>query len=357
MTDENTTALLEALRDPAILIDAGRRVMAANRMARDLFGELVTASDLAMSLRHPEVLDAVGAVLAGAPTAEAVVEQVAPVQQTFELHVAALPAGTSGGARALCVLHDVTAAREVERMRANFVANVSHELRSPLSSLVGFIETLKGPAREDAPARERFLDIMDGEAKRMARLVDDLLSLSRVEAGEHIPPTGAVEFSELLPEVIKSVAARAEERGMDIAFDLGPDIPSVPGDRDELFEVFHNLLTNAVKYGDENTTVGIAAKSVLRIPDVGGPGVAISVSNRGEVIAPEHLPRLTERFYRIDKGRSRDRGGTGLGLAIVKHIVSHHRGRLSIASSAERGNSFTVFLPLEERTIAPPRLS
>ncbi|MDA1097369.1 MAG: ATP-binding protein [Proteobacteria bacterium] len=357
MTDENTSALLEALRDPAVLIDGRRRVMAANSLARDLFGGLVTGSDLAMSLRHPEVLDAVGAVLAGAPVAGAVIEQAVPVQQTFEMHVASLPSGVSDGARALCLLHDVTAAREVERMRANFVANVSHELRSPLSSLVGFIETLKGPARDDTQARERFLDIMDGEAKRMARLVDDLLSLSRVEAGEHIPPTGAVDISELLAEVMKSVAARAAERGMDITTDLGLDLPPVPGDRDELFEVFHNLLANAVKYGSGNAPVALEAKTLSRMPDVGGPGMAIAVTNQGEVIAPEHLPRLTERFYRIDKGRSRDMGGTGLGLAIVKHIVNHHRGRLSIESSAGRGNRFTVFLPLEERTVAPPRLS
>ena len=354
MTDDNTTALLEALVDPAILVDGRRRVVTANRPAREMFGALSRGSDLAMSLRHPAVLDAVAGVLAGAPFTDAIVTQTVPVQQIFEMHAAALPGHTGDGARVLCVLRNVTAAREAERMRADFVANASHELRSPLTSMIGFIETLRGAARDDSEARARFLGIMDGEAKRMARIVDDLLSLSRVEAGEHIPPTGRVDLCELLAEVTKTVAARAEERGMKIALDLGPDMPKVPGDRDELVEVIHNLVDNAVKYGTANTPVEVRAALRARIPDIGGPGVAIVVANRGEVIAPEHLPRLTERFYRIDKGRSRAVGGTGLGLAIVKHIVNHHRGRLTIESSAEEGNSFTVFLPLEARVATPP---
>jgi len=369
MTDQNMDALLEALMDPAILIDGGRRVVVANRPARDVFGALAKGSDLAMSLRHPQVLDAVGAVLAGAPVADAVVTQAVPVQQTFEVHVASLPPGAGAGdgtgtgdgdherSWALCLLHDVTAAREAERMRANFVANVSHELRSPLSSLIGFIETLKGPARDDGEARIRFLDIMDGEAKRMARLVDDLLSLSRVEAGEHIPPTGAVDIAEVLAEVKKSVSARAAARGINITLDLDAEIGSVPGDRDELIQVFHNLFVNAVKYGHADAPVVARARLLSRIPDVGGPGIAIAVTNQGEVIAPAQLPRLTERFYRIDKGRSRDMGGTGLGLAIVKHIVNHHRGRLTIESSAGHGNTFTVFLPARKQIIKPPSLS
>ncbi len=343
--DANTSALLDALTDPAILVDSERRTVAANKAARELFGTFVPGSDLSMMLRHPAALDAVDAVLAGAPFSDATITQASPIQLVFELHVAVLPSINGDGARVFCLLRDVTVAREAERMRADFVANVSHELRSPLSSLMGFIETLQGPAREDAEARERFLGIMAGEAKRMARLVNDLLSLSRVESGEHIPPTGSVDLSKLLAEILRTVAARAETKAMTVNFDLSPDLPRVIGDEDELTEVFHNLIDNAVKYGQAGSQLEIKAMRQARIPDVGDPGVAVAITNLGEVIAPEHLPRLTERFYRIDKGRSRDMGGTGLGLAIVKHIVNHHRGRLTIGSDAEEGNTFTVFLP------------
>ena len=345
MVEENTSALLDALIDPAILVDSERQVVAANKPARALLGEFQPGSDLSMMLRHPAALHAVDAVLAGAPCSDATFTQAAPVHLVFELHVANLPSRNSDGARAFCLLRDVTAAREAERIRADFVANVSHELRSPLSSLIGFIETLQGPAREDAEAQARFLGIMDGEAKRMARLVNDLLSLSRVEAGEHIPPTGAVDLSKLWAEILKSVSARADDKGMTIDLELPPDPPQVAGDADELTEVFHNLIDNAVKYGRTGTQVKIKVTRHTRIPDVGDPGIAIAITNQGEVIEPEQLPRLTERFYRIDKGRSRDMGGTGLGLAIVKHIVNHHRGRLIIDSDVEQGNTFTVFLP------------
>lgn len=349
MKAENTTALLEALVDPAILVDGERRMVAANGAARELFGDLVIGDDLSMALRHPAALEAVSSVLAGAPAGTATVADTVPVQRVFEMHVAALPAGGGAGtgndARALCLLRDVTVAHEAERMRADFVANVSHELRSPLSSLIGFIETLQNAAHDDPEAQARFLAIMDGEAKRMARLVDDLLSLSRVEAGEHIPPTGAVDLAGLLHEVTKSVAIRAAEKGTEVVLALHPGLPTVPGERDELLEVFHNLIDNAVKYGPADAPVTVTVRQQSRIPDIGDPGVAVAVTNQGDIIAPEHLPRLTERFYRIDKGRSREMGGTGLGLAIVKHIVNHHRGRLTIASSAEAGNTFTVFLP------------
>lgn len=357
LPDKTAIALLEALLDPAILVDGRRRMVAVNGLAGALFGGLAIGNDLAVALRHPGALDAVAEVLAGAAVAGATITFTVPVYRVFEMHVAALSLGADDGAGALCQLREVTAAREAERMRADFVANVSHELRSPLSSLIGFIETLQGPARGDAEAASRFLGIMEVEANRMARLVDDLLSLSRVEAGEHIPPTGRVQLAEILTEVSTSIAARAKERGMNIVLDTVTDLPPVSGDRDELTEVFHNLIDNAVKYGRPDTPVVVRTEPRARIPDVGDPGIAITINNLGQPFAPEHLPRLTERFYRIDKGRSRDVGGTGLGLAIVKHIVNHHRGRLKIESSAEHGNTFTVFLPLGVRTGGSPPLS
>ncbi len=344
MPDDSAIALLDALLDPAILLDNERRVVAANEAARRAFGGLAVGDNLALSIRNPDVLDAVNAVLAGAPTADATIIQTLPVSQVFEMHIAAIDAV---GAGAFCLLRDVTGAREAERMRADFVANVSHELRSPLSSLVGFLETLQGPARDDAEARTRFLEIMEAEAQRMARLVDDLLSLSRVEASEHVRPSGVVDISAVLSQVIDSVSDRASRKGTEIVVQTPGEVPDIPGDRDELSEVFHNLVDNAVKYGAAGTPVNITLNPRQRIPDIGDWGMAVAVNNQGEAIAAEHLPRLTERFYRIDKGRSRDMGGTGLGLAIVKHIVAHHRGRLTIESSEETGNTFTVFLPLQ----------
>ncbi|MDX1576251.1 MAG: ATP-binding protein, partial [Kiloniellales bacterium] len=232
-----------------------------------------------------------------------------------------------------------------EHMRADFVANVSHELRSPLTSLLGFIETLRGPAREDTAARERFLEVMDGEAKRMARLIDELLSLSRVESEEHLTPNGHVDVHNMLREITQSLDMRASERSMRIEVDCPEDIPPVLGERDEVTLVFRNLIENALNYGRAGTPVTITAGTVERVPGSANPGIRISVRDRGEGISPEHIPRLTERFYRVDKGRSRSMGGSGLGLAIVKHIANRHRGRLTIESKLGEGSVFTVVLP------------
>ena len=230
-------------------------------------------------------------------------------------------------------------------MRADFVANVSHELRSPLTSLLGFIETLRGPARDDPAARERFLEVMDGQAKRMARLIDELLSLSRVEAEEHLPPDGRVDITNLLYEIGKSLDMRAAARGMKIEIDCDPSLPAALGERDELTLVFRNLIENALNYGRSGTAVTVTASAIERVPSSGVPGISISVRDRGDGIAAEHIPRLTERFYRVDKGRSRSMGGSGLGLAIVKHIANRHRGRLTIDSRVAEGSVFTVMLP------------
>ena len=338
--------LLGCLPDAAILLDGRRRVVEANQAAVRLLGGGLIGRDLALSLRHPGALQAVAVVRAGAATRRVELALPVPVKRTLELHVAGLGRATPGAAATLLVLKDVTLAKGAETMRADFVANVSHELRSPLTSLIGFIETLKGPAREDAAARIRFLEIMDSESRRMARLIDDLLSLSRVEVNEHIPPGGEVDLAGLLRHVAARLAARAADKGIAIDLDCPNDLPRISGDQDEITQVFDNLLDNAIKYGRADSRVGVRAAAAARIPDGSEPGVSIAVSNRGEGIAQVHLPRLTERFYRVDKGRSRALGGTGLGLAIVKHMVNHHRGRLDIESQVGEGCTFTVFLPL-----------
>ena len=348
MKVERTHSLLDALPDPAFLVNERREIVASNRAVQDKFGAMANGRDLALAIRHPNVLEAVDKVLAGARAGEAILELTAPLLRVFEVHVAALSASPDDNARALCTLRDITVTREVERMRADFVANVSHELRSPLTALTGFVETLKGPARDDVETRSRFLDIMDIEARRMARLVDDLLSLSRVEAREHLPPMEEVDVTELLRGVAATIGPRASERDIEILLDLGSCPAPIRGDRDELVEMFHNLVDNAVKYGRAATPVTVRTRAKTRIPDLGGVGISIAIVNLGELIGAEHLPRLTERFYRADKGRSRVVGGTGLGLAIVKHIVNRHRGLLSIESTAEIGNVFTVYLPMTD---------
>jgi len=231
-------------------------------------------------------------------------------------------------------------------MRADFVSNVSHELRSPLSSLLGFIETLRGPARDDAEARARFLEIMEAEAKRMTRLINDLLTLSKVETEEHIRPEGTVDVVDLLTQVANILSVRAKERGMTIAVESKGDYPKVLGDADELTQVFQNLVANAITYGSEGTPIRTVVGSEATVPGTGAAGLSIAVINQGEGIPPEDINRLTERFYRVDKGRSRSMGGTGLGLAIVKHIVNRHRGHLSIESTLGKDTTFTVHLPL-----------
>jgi two-component system, OmpR family, phosphate regulon sensor histidine kinase PhoR len=223
-------------------------------------------------------------------------------------------------------------------MRADFVANASHELRTPLASLIGFIETLQGPARDDAAARERFLGIMRGQARRMARLIDDLLSLSRIELKEHLAPREPVALAPVLLQVIEAHGPLAAEAGVALALDGGASL-TVPGDRDELVRVVENLVENAVKYGGSGgrVEVGLAAE---------GGFAEIRVRDHGPGIAPEHLPRLTERFYRVDVTESRQKGGTGLGLAIVKHILNRHGGRLAVESAPGRGATFRALLPL-----------
>ncbi len=335
-------AVLAALPDPLILLDARRRILEANLAAEALLGAALGGRDLAAALRDPAVLAAADAVLGGAAARRVEFTLPQPAERILGAEIVALPPGTAGANAALLLLRDLTAAKRSERMRADFVANASHELRTPLAALLGFVETLRGPARDDRAAQDRFLAIMHEQASRMARLIDDLLSLSRIEMNEHSPPTGRVDLGRLLGGVAAGFQLRAAARGMSIALDVPPGLRAALGDPDELAQVFQNLLDNAVKYAGEGTPITVSARLVEG--GRGGARIAVAVKDRGEGIARQHLPRLTERFYRVDTARSRAMGGTGLGLAIVKHIVSRHRGALDIASEPGEGSVFTVLL-------------
>ncbi len=345
-------ALLAALPDPIVLIDRRGIVLNVNPAARELFPLLVEARPLAFIVRAPDVLEGIETVLHGGGPVSAEFREHGAVERTLEAHIAPIlaPADASMPAHArmqpqgaVLLIRDLTSARRLEHMRVDFVANASHELRTPLASLIGFIETLQGPARNDEPARERFLGIMRDQAQRMSRLIDDLLSLSRIEMNLHVPPSDVVEMGLLVRHMIETLAPLAQERGVTLALEQPPGPLFVVGDRDDLLRVIENLVENAIKYGQNGRRVDVTMQ-IADGPRRGGREVIVEVRDYGPGVAPEHLPRLTERFYRADVAHSREKGGTGLGLAIVKHIVNRHRGRLEIDSRLGEGASFTVYL-------------
>ena len=352
-------AVIAAVPDPLILLDERRRVIHANAQAASFLGAVEAPRDLAAILRNPAVLGAADAVLRGEAARVVDFTLSVPIERQLQARFARIDRHSlDQDAVAVLTLHDITQLKRAEQMRADFIANASHELRTPLTTLTGFIETLRGPAREDADERERFLAIMHEQAARMIRLVEDLLSLSRIELNEHVMPQGRVALGPLLRHLADTLELRAGERGMCIRLDLALDLPDVLGDRDELAQVFQNLLDNGIKYGRAASEITVAAATGVR-PSYNGdtgesPFVSVVVRDRGEGIAREHLPRLTERFYRVDTARSREMGGTGLGLAIVKHILNRHRGLLDIESTPGTGSVFTVFLrPHPAATPAP----
>jgi two-component system phosphate regulon sensor histidine kinase PhoR len=352
--------VVDGLPDPVILIDGNAAVVRVNAAARALFGRAGVGAPLALLLRDPSVLAAADAVLGGAAGRSIQITLPGAVERDFEVRVGPLPQRDPSGAEALINLHDVSKLVRLERMRADFVANASHELRTPLSSVVGFVETLMGPARDDEEARERFLAIMLEQGRRMQRLVEDLLSLSRIEINEHSPPTDIVHLTPLVRGIADGLELKGRDKTMRIVCDLGDDLPPVFGEADQLAQVFQNLMDNAIKYGHPGTAVTVSGGVVaegpagmpppLRGPSRAGsrraPCLHIAVSDQGDGIAREHLPRLTERFYRVDQARSRQMGGTGLGLAIVKHVLARHRGVLVPDSVEGEGSTFHVYLPL-----------
>jgi two-component system, OmpR family, phosphate regulon sensor histidine kinase PhoR len=340
------SAVVAGMPDPAVLLDRAGRVIHLNAAAAQLAPALRKNELAQFALRSPEIITALREAIATSETRRATYLDHVPVDRWLELIVTPVPVPTLFGGTDKCMLmtfHDQTPLRRVEEMRADFVANASHELRTPLAALSGFIDTLQGPAKEDAKARERFLGIMHTQATRMARLIDDLLSLSRVELSAHVRPDTLVDIVPIIRQVADGLELLARERQVSIDTDL-PDAPVViAGDREELLRVFENLVENALKYGASGGKVVVSLISA--VSGEGVPEFRAIVRDFGPGIAPEHLPRLTERFYRVDVGDSRAQGGTGLGLSLVKHIVNRHRGRLLIESVLKKGATFTACFP------------
>jgi two-component system phosphate regulon sensor histidine kinase PhoR len=333
-------AIVERLPDPLIVLGADQSVRRANAAARAAFG-----SDIGAVLRHPGLRGAIDRAFVSGNVQSA--EQILPVPVPREVQAAVVPMDPplADGGRAVVVLSDRSRERALERTRADFVANASHELRTPLASLIGFVETLQGPAADDPPAQQRFLGIMAEQAARMNRLIDDLLSLSRIELTEHQAPAARVDLVELLVGLAAGFEPRLIQHRVTLDLAMTHGLPPVLGDTDQLAQVAQNLLDNAVKYGSEGGTVRLAAEPAAGPRWPVRPGVVVTVADQGHGIPREHLPRLTERFYRVDTGRSRAVGGTGLGLAIVKHIVNRHRGQLAIESEVGVGTTVSVWLP------------
>jgi two-component system phosphate regulon sensor histidine kinase PhoR len=340
------SAIVAGMPDPAVLLDRAGRVIHLNAAAAQLAPALRKNELAQFALRSPEIITALREAIATTEARRATYLDHVPVDRWMELIITPVPVPTLFGGTDKCMLmtfHDQTPLRRVEEMRADFVANASHELRTPLAALSGFIDTLQGPAKDDDKARERFLGIMHIQATRMARLIDDLLSLSRVELSAHVRPDTLVDIVPIIRQVVDGLEPLARARQVEIDIDL-PDTPVwIAGDREELLRLFENLVENALKYGASGGKVIVSL--TLAVSGEGMPEVRVVVRDFGPGIAPEHLPRLTERFYRVDVGDSRAQGGTGLGLSLVKHIVNRHRGRLLIESVLKNGATFTACFP------------
>lgn len=364
--------MISKISVPVLLIGDGGRIEKANPAARAFLGINGEGGMLSASLRQPSVLEAVSSALKGEQGGVVEYSTLAPLESHVRAFIEPIKLDDSGAMpwRAMLVLADDTSVKRVERMRADFLANASHELRTPLASLSGFIETLKGPAKDDPEAQEKFLNIMDDQTERMRRLIDDLLSLSRIEMNEHVTPEEDVDLTELVDEVTSSLLPVAQQRNIDLNVDMPEGSALIRGDRDQLYEVIENLVGNALKYSNADGRVCVCVYQSLtrdmsehvkeRISEDSGrltitaPSIShearyavIRVLDRGQGIDRRYLPRISERFFRVDGQKSSPTSGTGLGLAIVKHIVARHRGGFTVESALNKGSVFSIFFPVQ----------
>lgn len=335
--------LAAAVPDPLIVFDSTGIIVHANPAAEATFGAVLRGVDLLLRFRAPEMQALIRSTLSGDPSGLAIdYAERLPIERLFRVSASAVGDGTG---LFVLVFKDQSEVRRIDRMRSDFIANASHELRTPLASIAGFVETLRGPAKDDPKARDRFLAIMHEQTSRMARLIDDLLSLSRLEMKPFVRPGETADVVAVANGVAEALSHLAADAGVAIERDFPAEAVLVPGSRDELTQVLANLLENAIKYGRSGKRVVIA----VRPADPARGEVDVVVRDFGPGLAEEHIPRVTERFYRVEVDSSRTQKGTGLGLAIVKHILTRHNGRLSITSQPGQGATFVVHLPAEQR--------
>jgi two-component system phosphate regulon sensor histidine kinase PhoR len=340
-------AILENLPEPVLLLSAERAVLRANPAARDMLGPEAAGQgpDAAALLRHPVLATAIDDALAEGHSVTAELHLPVPLPREVSARVVPLDPPLANGGRLLILLIDRSREAAIERTRADFVANASHELRTPLASLLGFIETLRGPAADDPAAQQRFLGIMAEQGERMRRLIDDLLNLSRIEMEEHQPPVGEAPLAMILRAEAEALAPLLKRRDRRMELDLEAALVAKPANADQVAQVIRNLLENAINHGRDGGLISVSLRNAVADDAMARPGAVLTVADDGPGIAKHHLPRLTERFYRVDAARSRHKGGTGLGLAITRHIVMRHRGRLTIESTEGVGTKVGVWLP------------
>ena len=335
---------LNGVPSAILLIDSNHKIIFANKMAKELLGDGIVDNDAFLYLRQSNFVTALDKVLTGGKKANDLIRYTTSQDRSFDVTVAAVTSTEPGKEKqrqAMVFFYEVTSLLRTEQMRVDFVANASHELRTPLTSITGFIETLLGPAAEDKAAQDRFLGIMQREADRMIRLIDDLLSLSKIEMSRHLSPDSEIDLRNILQTTATTLSRKAAKRGIEFNLDISDDLNNVKADADQITQVLMNLVGNAAKYADQDTKVHISAH-----PSPNNRYMQVTIRDEGPGISPEHLGRLTERFYRVDTARSRKMGGTGLGLAIVKHILLRHSSQLDIKSTIGEGTSFSFKLPI-----------
>ncbi|MFT7571950.1 MAG: two-component system phosphate regulon sensor histidine kinase PhoR [Paracoccaceae bacterium] len=342
--------IVESLPQPLILLDENRQIVRVTAGAKQLLGDITAGRDLSSVIRTPQILEAVDTVLAGDRDQLIEFDIEFPAMMSLSAQIQRLNEAAADGSVLVLALFDVTEIKKTQKMRTDFVANASHELRTPLAVLSGSIKTLQGPAQGDPEGQAKFLDMMEQHTTRMTRLIDDLLSLSRIELSASMVPEGTVDLYTVLSNITVMLEVPAAQRNIKILLEPGLGVRHIVGDEVEISQLFQNLIDNAVKYSNENSTIQIGLRETIKPTSAGGHDdmqyLEVSVADEGAGIPPEHIPRLTERFYRVDAARSREMGGTGLGLAIVKHIVGRHRGILDIHSVEGEGATFTVCLPI-----------
>ena len=330
-----------------------KEIVRTNRAARSVFGQNLAHKNLRDIIPSDRFMGAVASVVEDLRGQKIEFHLPEPSPKDFQASIERFPIPSEGGISLIITLTDITEQKRVQRMRADFVANASHEIRTPLASIIGFIETLRGPAKDDELAREEFLRVMGDQAERMSKLVNDLLSLSKIEMNAHTTPVSKVDFLRIIRTEKQHFEWACKQKNVNLRYIFNDNLPATKGDEDELAQVVRNLLGNAIKYTSPDTEVLITAKLTSYLPDDPNfrnltRAICFSVQDHGEGIPKEHIPRLTERFYRVDSARTRKVGGTGLGLAIVKHVLNRHHGTLSIESIVGEGSTFSVYLPVYE---------
>jgi len=350
------TAVLDSLPDPIMVIDRSGNILGANLSARTAFGEKITDKNVDKIFNSHSFINAVSRVLNKESASENLIFYVEePIDQKLYAHIKQLPWLSKGKAVAVISIYDLTKSLKVEKMQSDFVANASHELRTPLSIISGFVETLQTSAKDDPEAQQNFLKIIAEQAEYMANLIENLLSLSRIELNQDEHPQDEVDVVEIVDDVIKAMKIKAKNRNMKIKVVKEKDIALIKADKQQIKQIVQNLTDNAIKYGPEGTDVTLRISNVDKIPasqtikTADTPAVAIAVNNKGPKIGPEKLARLTERFYRLQEHKDQNIKGTGLGLAIAKHIIIRHQGNITVNSNGYNGTTFTIYLPVFEK--------